>query len=1042
MAWRKWLVRSLVFAVGGGVVLAAFAYQHWTNPAVVRRQVLATLDELLPKAHVSLEAARIRILGGISFEELHLTRRDDPGRTDFIYVPKGTIYHDKEQLLNGRLAIQRIVWYQPVIHLIRGENGHWNTEGVLAPPTPEIPIPTIWLQHATVFVEDKQACPDTTPLEIHDVNLVIMNDPHRPPTVSVLTFNGKGVADLVDTVQVEGTLSRLSQDFTASIQLPRFPVNGALVQRLSKFCPEAAVHARELNGSGALRAEIRYHPESKPAWRHDVRGELTRGSFRHARLPFPLEDLQASVRCVDGQVTLEKLHARSGATQVQLSGKAVGLHVDTDILDGHLRAQHVPITKELFRVLPGNLPEIEHDYAPEGTFNLDLDFSRRAKKWQEHCTIQLEEITGVCAKFPYRLEKVSGTIEQALDPSRSLDLLNVKLTGHAGSQPVHIQGDLEGDKPASVALHISAKSLPIDDKLIGALARVEPDLCRKVVHPFHAKGYVDIEVDVRRPQGGNRFANQYVLYFHEASIAYDVFPYPLEQVSGTLTIEPDRWEYHGFHGSHKGGEFQSQGKPVQTPKGKRTKLEITGRNLLLDNELRAALKRPALENTWKKLNPGGRMDFKAQVDLIEDHEDPVIEVTVVPHDCTLKPVFFPYALSHVRGTVHYGQHMVQLRELSARHGQTVLTLAEGDVALHPDDSFSVKLMELVGNPIVPDAEFVRALPPSLGKACTCLQIKEPLSLRLVHLDIEVPAGIDTPSQIRWDGGGRLKDATLLAGVPFEHVNGYVWCHGEHRDGSIVGLQGNLELDDATLFKQALHELHSQLLVDPKEPDSLVLANLKAKLYGGDVVGSVRIDFAPSLRYEADLNALQIQLEKLSLSNRLGPAAQQTGLLDAHLYVKGQGTELAGLRGSGSIDVPSGKMGNLPLLLDLLKFLSLRFPDGTFFEEAHARFTLDGPRVDINRIDLLGAAISLGGTGKVNLESKAYDMELYAVWGRIVQLSPAFIKDLWPALSETLLKIKMKGTIGEKPQFERGWVPVLTEPLRKMHERLGGTQTKE
>src|SRR5439155_19691261 len=129
---------------------------------------------------------------------------------------------DKEHVLNGKLAIQRIVCDQPIIHLIRGQDGDWNMEGVLAPPTPEIAIPTIKLEHATVLLEDNRACPNASALEINDVNLVIINDPHRPPAVSQLTFNGKGVADLAETVQVKGTLSRLTKEFTASIQVPRF----------------------------------------------------------------------------------------------------------------------------------------------------------------------------------------------------------------------------------------------------------------------------------------------------------------------------------------------------------------------------------------------------------------------------------------------------------------------------------------------------------------------------------------------------------------------------------------------------------------------------------------------------------------------------------------------------------------------------------------------------------------------------------------------------------------------------------------------------
>src|SRR5262245_53585957 len=105
MALRKWAVRSLVFTLAAGLAAAGLAYHHWTNPTVVRQRVLARLAEYLPGASISLESAHLRLLGGISVSELRLTRRDDPVRGEFAYFPAGTIYHDKEELLNGRLAV-------------------------------------------------------------------------------------------------------------------------------------------------------------------------------------------------------------------------------------------------------------------------------------------------------------------------------------------------------------------------------------------------------------------------------------------------------------------------------------------------------------------------------------------------------------------------------------------------------------------------------------------------------------------------------------------------------------------------------------------------------------------------------------------------------------------------------------------------------------------------------------------------------------------------------------------------------------------------
>jgi hypothetical protein len=420
------------------------------------------------------------------------------------------------------------------------------------------------------------------------------------------------------------------------------------------------------------------------------------------------------------------------------------------------------------------------------------------------------------------------------------------------------------------------------------------------------------------------------------------------------------------------------------------------------------------------------------------HQDePDIDVVLMPRSCTIKPEFFPYTLADLHGTVHYRQHGVELQELRARHERTEISLEKGHVFFNADGGFAVDLVNLQGNPILPDADFIRALPPALSQTCKSLGIKQPLSLR-TNLTVNIPAERESPPHIYWDGGVRLKEATLLAGVPFTGVNGVVWSHGEHC-GTFGTVQGNLALAQATIFNQTLHDIQSKILVDAKEPDSVLLPNLEAQLHGGDIGGPVRVRFGASVGYEADLTASRMQLEEFSRSNRLGPNAQQSGLVNARLYLKGEGTDPKGLKGWGSIDMPSGKMYNLPLLLDLLKFLSLRLPDRTFFEEAHARFTVDGQRVDISRIDLLGAAISFGGHGTVDLGSRGYSMELYALWGRIVQLSPPFIKDVWPSVSKQLLKIKMKGKIGETPRFERDLVPGLSEPLEKVLERIGGKQ---
>src|SRR5262245_12389356 len=126
MTFRKWMVRGLVFGVLGALAAAALLYQLWTNPAATRRQVLAQLDKTFTGAHVRLDSARLRLLGGISFSELRMARRDDIDRTDFLYVPSGIIYHDKERLANGDLAVRKIELNGARVRVVRDREGRWN----------------------------------------------------------------------------------------------------------------------------------------------------------------------------------------------------------------------------------------------------------------------------------------------------------------------------------------------------------------------------------------------------------------------------------------------------------------------------------------------------------------------------------------------------------------------------------------------------------------------------------------------------------------------------------------------------------------------------------------------------------------------------------------------------------------------------------------------------------------------------------------------------------------------------------------------------
>jgi hypothetical protein len=1030
MAWRKWLVRGLVFTIAGGLAGGAFLYQQWTNPAAVRHQVVDHLHTLLTGANVSVSSAHMRLLGGISLSDLRVSRRDDPDRVDLAYIPAATIFPDKEQFVNGKFVIRKVELYRPHLHIRRDRDGQWNIAGLLAPPHLEAAIPTLEVKQGTIVLEDQLACPAMQAVELTDVNLTLVNDP-----LSTVQFQGKGLCELAETLQVNGTFQRQTGDVAASFLAYGIRIGTPLLQRLAGYCPRLNEQLQrdglQLEGTGRIQADVSYSPHASQPWTHQVHGKLTGGKLRHAQVPLPLDDLDADVDCLDGRVTLNRLNARSGVAEIHLEGSAHDFQEDTD-LSGSLVVKHLAVKPTLFEHLPDSLKKIEKDYTPSGPVTVTYWCERQAGQWHKRCTIEPEDLSATFVKFPYTLEHVTGTIIQENDSERGLDQLHLDLIGWAGAQRVYIKGDIRGEASHSaVDVKIWGDNIPLDQKLRDALSPAH----QRVAATFHPTGLANFEAYIHRHQGSTEFVNRFVIRFHHATIQYDAFPYPLESVTGTLDVHPRHWEFHDFHGSHNGGTMAAAGRFVQVadaPDTGQLTVQIRGENFAIDQELAKALEeKPELKRAWNSFHPTGRMHFDAQVVRCGE-EPPEVEVDADLIGCTITPDFFAYSLDDLSGHLHYGRRWVHLDGFTARHGATSLTLDKGQIYVKPEDGVWAKITGIQANHLVADADLVTALPPLLRQVVDAVKLRDPVDLKTTLILETTPNTLESP-HIYWDGELNLHDATLTTGVVLEHVTGTAACQGSFKGQQLEGLVGNLVLDQMTLFNQPFREIHADLEIGKDMPNTLVVRGLYARLFGGAVYGPIRIEFGPRVRYEMWLTASQVKLEEFGRRN-LGKDSQISGQANAELHLEGRGPEASDLTGRGSVDVPNGRLYNLPLLLDLLKFLAIRLPDGTAFEEAHASFTIRGQRMAISRLDLYGNAISLRGQGELNLDGTDINLDFFAALARVTQLLPPILKELPNSLSKYLFKIQMRGKMGDV-HFTKEPLPPVVEPLKGLLERM-------
>jgi hypothetical protein len=350
------------------------------------------------------------------------------------------------------------------------------------------------------------------------------------------------------------------------------------------------------------------------------------------------------------------------------------------------------------------------------------------------------------------------------------------------------------------------------------------------------------------------------------------------------------------------------------------------------------------------------------------------------------------------------------------------------IVLKPAGGFTAWFTDISGDNLLPDEEFLRALHPALRRGLEPLQFRKPLHVE-TKLVLDAPAAPGEAMRIWWDGGAWLRKQSFQAGVDINDVDGVIWCHGHHNGRQIEHISGHAVLNRATILGQPFTQLQGRIETVPDTPDTLSLYDLKANLFGGFVGGEARFTFNSPLRYEVKLDALNMQLEQFGRHNQLGADAQLQGPARASLHLTGEGTDLSGLRGNGSIEVPRGKMYRLPLLLDLLKVISLRLPDTTAFEQARMIFGIEGPQMRVHAMDLIGNAISLRGQGTLNLDGSNLNLDFSADWGHVPQMLPPGISDLSQAFSDQLFKIKLRGKI-TAPRFEKELIPGVVDPIKK------------
>jgi hypothetical protein len=1082
--WRRRLVLGTVLAAVGGIACAgALAYQ-FIGAAAVRQQVTSQLRKFFIGADVALGSAKFRLLGGVSVENFTLYRLDDPSRTPVLHVPSGIIYHDKEALAHGRVAVRKLLMQRPRLTVTRSADGCWNLAGILGPVHPELQIPIIEIEQGTIVIEIATGEPGSAQpasggsapfrIELRNVNATLLNQP-RP----VLEIQVHGEAVALGPIHAHATWHRTEVRLDAAADLAPVAVTTALLRDLARFYPGLADQVEKVAGVARWHAGVQYRGGVDPAWRHQVRLELTDGRLVHRALPLPLDNISISARCDDGVMAIDRLTAKAGPAEVALAcqflspgasrpdhgalalPRSPGLtpHPATLIpaaLDPmrsmDLTIKHLPISPELFTRLPAQFEQYERDYSPTGPLDLTVKLDRSTGPGVLKARLRPDGMAGKFQWFPYPVQDVRGSLDLTIPGDRP-PRLELDLTAEAtGRRPVTIQGWVEGDAPTpGYDITVAGDAVTLDNTLIQAL----PAKFQGVARTYHPQGRCDVIAHLSRAVGDLVPNQRFTVGFRgNAAVCYDLFPVPLDRLAGSLDItlgagtpmtSNGTWlcKFNDIRAAYAGARIEIAGQARPTEDGTRVDLTIHGHNVPLDETLAEAFANPRmrLRPIWEMFRPTGRFDFTADVAHTDKHLAPAeYDIRVQHTGAIIRPTFFPLELADLTGSFRLTRGQVEVHRYTARHGVTRFDFGGGSVRFG-DGWHYADVHGLRAEPLPINAELVTALPPALQSVFHALEPAGAIAVDLDHLVVDHPPDLPGPAQppvYYWKGRMTFADAEMHSGVAWTGVTGTIASEGRYSGQLLDGVNGRIALDRATVFGQPLTGIIADAWVLQEHPHELRMRLVGGQLFGGRLFGEGHVAFGAGLQYEVDLKAINLQLEEAARHNHVGGNTHLSGLAKAELYLTGTGYGMDELGGGGNVHVPKGKMYNLPLVLDLLKVVTdLHAPDGIAFEEAHAEFKIQGKRVQVTRLDLLGSAISLGGKGEVDVDGSNLAMNFYAVWGHITQLLPPGLREVPPWLSKNLMLVKAQGKLGGQLTFHWEVVPLVVDPVRQLLDRMSG-----
>jgi len=1080
--WFGWLVFAAL-----GVGTSFFAYEYLLNRVdrEICDHVLAKFQSEFPHCRVAVGRAHLDPGRGIIIEDVSLSIPSKNGSKQAVYIRRlngvGTI--DIPDLLSEKLPIHS--WEVTGLELsLWKENGRWAFAGLLPQHKSNMKPCDITIRDGMIRL--KENVDDEEEMLFHDVSMRLSPRASRyeamvnreaignSEAMAKNSANPSAAANQITSAQSPLSASeqiyqiqsgKISSSYFRSMSFAgmlnattgEWECHGKLGQLLfgpvfqDRLPTDASQYLMRISGlECVVDAEFKIgQKDKKSVPQFEIDGVVTNGRLKDAALPYLLEDLRGRFFVDNRMLNLREMRASSGQSTVELEANLLGFKPDSP-MQFRILARNLDLDRRLYQALPTSLQRQWDRFMVEGKVDAELEMSFDGKHWSPIAVVDCRGVSLRYAQFPYPITHLNGRIDYRNKQLKSVTPILARASGQTiGGEFLF---EIDSNNWQGWIDVGSDAMIPIDDLLIDSLT--PRGAATTSVHTFvrslNPSGNLQVgKFRIEKPSFDSQTLNREIqIAFQKGSLKFKEFPYPIHEISGTLTATNDSWRLSNFVGLNDNSQIACNGS-WQSGAGSidNLVLEFLATNIALDEQLRQALPQ-SVSNLWQQLQPKGRVEkvdvvynkksSASVADLTVDISQPPTVPGAYESNLSIQPLPLPYLLQQVACELNYQQGVVQLRSFSAEHGLTHLQ-TEGTVQQTPGGWVAV-LKWLPTTRISVDSNFVAALPRRLRETLRQMDFKGPVGvLGWSQVGPITDSNAADDVMAVWDLELDLEDAKLKDGSWVQGIRGTIRTaghstpNGPMADGFLLidsmalrgvplaNVQGPFALRESKIY-------FGQKVADVKSLNtsaSVAPNPIQVDLFSGKGVVSGTGDFEP-LRFSMQTNLYGGQLQDV-LAETGQASADASGICDAMVTLQGSPLNPQTFSGTGEVSIREASLFQLPGMMKLLRVLSVKPTNDAAFEKADISFRIDGDRLPIDHLSIDGDVLSLAGSGWANLRREMH-LDLYAYVGNRNQLA----KLVGPLLSETryapLMQVEIDGTV-EAPEMTRKPLPVIEDALK-------------